>query len=76
MSIQSWIIELTIKRYIKKEALKMLKLLQGKKTYIVAGLFAVVAFLEHAGFLNKDLALEIIAFLNGAGFAALRASKK
>lgn len=72
-NIESWVKEY----YFKREVKKMLKqLLEGKKTYVVALAFAVIAFLEHLGYIEGKLANELIVFLNGAGFAALRASKK
>lgn len=74
--LEHWVIELTVKRFIKKEIKKMLEQLKGKRTYVIAAAFAILAFLEHAGFLSRELAQEIVVFLNGAGFAALRAAKK
>lgn len=71
-TIESWVREYIIKREVKK----MFKSLQGKKTYLVAAAFALLAFLEHMGYIDSKLAMELVTFLNGAGFAALKASKK
>lgn len=51
-----------------------MQFLNGKKTYITAIALAVTAV---AGFINGELSLgeAVFAFLNGAGFASLRAAK-
>ena len=48
--------------------------LDGKKTYITAAAFAMTAI---AGFVNGELSVAeaVLVFLNGAGFASLRAAK-
>lgn len=70
--VENWVKEY----YIKREVRNMMKMLENKKTYLVAAAFAVIAFMQHMGYVDSKLAQEIIVFLNGAGFAALRASKK
>jgi hypothetical protein len=52
----------------------MLSFLDGKKTYLAAAGLALTAL---GGFMTNDLTLlEALAlFLNGAGFAGLKASK-
>ena len=55
---------------------KFLKFFDGKKTYIVATVMAGLAFAEHAGWLTPQDALAILTFLNGLGFAAVRAGVK
>lgn len=76
--LQHKLVQFIIRQELKKlkENKNMNKILEGKKTYLVALAFAIIAFAEHLGWVTKDLALEIVTFLNGAGFAALRAVKK
>jgi hypothetical protein len=49
-------------------------MLSGYKTYIVAALWAAVAFAESLGLLDSGAAEQARAFLVAAGLAAVRAA--
>ena len=52
----------------------MFAFLQGKKTYCVALLLAVLAVAKYMGYVDETLANELQTLLIGGGLAALRAS--
>lgn len=47
--------------------------LAGKKTYIIAGLVALVAIAQNLGYLTADQTALIYGLLGGAGLGTLRA---
>ena len=47
--------------------------LSGKKTYLVAGVAALVTFVYMTGFLDEPSYKAIMGFLTAGGLAALRA---
>jgi hypothetical protein len=51
-------------------------MLDGYKTYIFAGLMALVAFAKYMGYITADAAQAIEGILLGGGIAALRAGVK
>lgn len=52
---------------------KILNLLRGKKTYLLAATVALVVFLELAGLVDPALAMQLKVLLGAGGAAALRA---
>ena len=48
-------------------------MLEGKKTYVVAGLMALANFVLQAGFISQEIYQAFLGFLTAAGFATLRA---
>lgn len=55
---------------------KLLNLLEGKRTYIVAGVVAVVVFLHQAGFIDQQAYETLLGLFGAAGLATLRLSLK
>lgn len=53
-----------------------LAVLEGKRTYIVAGLGAIVVGLWLANIIDNNMADKLLALLGFGGLAALRAAKK
>ncbi len=51
----------------------IIKFLKGKKTYIVAAIFALVVFAESVGWLDSETATTIKGLLLGTGLITLRA---
>ena len=51
----------------------LLNALKGKRTYLVAALFGLLAFAENIGWIDAATANTLKTALIGAGFAALRA---
>jgi len=51
---------------------KLWKYLEGKKSYIVAGLFVVVAGLKGEGYITPDQYDIIVTLLGAMGLASLR----
>lgn len=70
---EKWIIELTVKRFIRKELKKMTNLLQGKKTYFV-GIVMIFYAVSGAllGHLTTDEAIKLA--LEGLGFITVRSA--
>lgn len=50
-------------------------MLQGKKTYISAGVMAALTFLKLAGIIDEQVYQALMALAAATGLAALRASK-
>ena len=50
--------------------------IRGHKTYIVAGIMAVLSFAKAIEWIDEEHYLSIMGFLNAGGFAALRAGVK
>lgn len=50
--------------------------IRGHKTYIVAGLMAILSFAKAVEWLDEEAYLAIMGLLNAGGFAALRAGVK
>jgi len=51
---------------------KVLKLLEGKKTYFVALLIGITAVLQYYGIFEQDVAEMIFGLLGAAGLGTLR----
>lgn len=52
---------------------KLVKVLQGRKTYLVALAVAVVVFLQAIGAVSSELAQTLYGLLGAGGLATLRA---
>ena len=52
----------------------MLNFLAGKKTYIVAGLMALLSFAKSMDWIDETTYLTLLGLLNAGGFASLKAS--
>ena len=50
--------------------------LKGKKTYLVAGVGALIVFAQAMGWITEDMANTIYALLGAAGLATLRSAVK
>lgn len=57
-----------------KKLIDMFRLLEGKKTYIVAFLVATVSFAVGMGWIDESTALLLYGFLGAGGLATLRAA--
>ena len=52
---------------------KLLSLLTGKKTYVIAALMALTVFALNVGWIDKGTHDNIVGILTAAGLATLRA---
>lgn len=50
----------------------MFKFLDGKKTYLVAGMMALLVFAKTVGWITEDVYTQLIALLTATGIATLR----
>ena len=50
--------------------------LKGKKTYIIAGLIAVLSAAKYLGYVNEETFNLFTALLAGGGLATLRSAKE
>ena len=55
---------------------EVIEYLKGKKTYIIAGLIAVVTFLQYAELIDAETAAMLFGLLGAGGAASLRAGVK
>lgn len=53
---------------------KIIELLDGKKSYLIAFVWAIAVFLQMSGFITEDLLNQIEKVLLPAGLATLRAA--
>lgn len=56
--------------------MKVIAFLEGKKTYFVAALVAVVAVAEFMGWIDMQTATSILGILGAGGLASLRSAVK
>jgi len=49
-----------------------MQVLQGRKTYIIAALLAVLAAAQYIGYIDEQTAQQLYILLTGGGIAALR----
>ncbi len=80
-NIKFWVAELYLKKQFKKlsedkSMTNLITLLKGNKTYIAAGLYALITFLEASGLVDSSLATELRNFLLALGLGTLRAGMK
>lgn len=54
----------------------IVKFLNGKKTYIVSGLFIAVQIAEMSGYIDQSLSVSIQTLLIGTGLVTLRLAVK
>jgi len=55
---------------------KLLEFLKGKKTYLVAAIWAVSVFFNLTGYISSEVLLKIESFLLPLGLVTLRAGVK